>query len=187
MWAQNFVTWWESFSSSWSGGGGGSPEEKPKESQNPAEPQKPKKTESVPCPLPAGTVHRSAREAGVAGGRAAEAMRAANNDRRHEYGGRVTPLPGGGFNFTAPVRGPKPGTITFTGRSTDAGWYHLHNVGDGDQLSDVDQAMTRALIKATGNPDIVTILVGDSGRIYSWEGGRSLSHRGTNEGTATCP
>jgi murein DD-endopeptidase MepM/ murein hydrolase activator NlpD len=43
MWAQNFVTWWESFSSSWSGGGGGSPEEKPKESQNPAEPQ------SDPC------------------------------------------------------------------------------------------------------------------------------------------
>ena len=167
--------------------GGGGRSAPPAPAPTAPEPAPAAQPQSVPCPPPAGTVYGSPREAGVAGGRAAEAMRAANNDRRYEYGGRITPLPGGGFTFTAPVRGQKPGAITFTGRDTDAGWYHLHNVGDGDQLSDVDQAMTRALIRATGNPDIVTILVGDSGRIYSWEGRQGLGRRGTNEGMATCP
>jgi RHS repeat-associated protein len=143
--------------------------------------------QNASCALPAGTAFGSALDAGVAAGRSAEAKRAANNDRKYEYGGRIIPLPGGGFTFTTPVRGPRPGVITFLGRESDAGWYHLHNVGDGDVLSDIDQAMTRALVRATGNPDIVTILVGDDGKIYSWSGREGLSRPGTIEGRAKCP
>lgn len=138
------------------------------------------------CPAPAGTTFPTPIEAGVAAVRAAEARRAADGERRHEYYGRLVPLPGGGFTFTAPTRSETPDGFSYVGTTADAGWYHLHNRGQGATISPID-IRTASSMTRTNGPDFVTMLGSDDGRILSWTGRENLRRRGQDHGSTQCP
>ncbi len=138
------------------------------------------------CPATTGTASFDRESAGVAGAKALEGKRAAENNKTHEYGARIIRLGPHTWGFSEPTRYSR-GQVMFDAYLSDGGWIHLHNRGDGNTISSGDRKMTEKFIRLKGgDAEFITALVGDQGRIFSWEGMSELNGRGKDHGDASC-